>query len=113
MAKKPKSKKKPTYTKNPGLSGAGKPTLIKQDGERIVAQSELAQLQEKREKLQAQLEELDGEILELKRKRKEELMAELKELGLDVPRVTTVAASGEGGKKKGRPKGSKLSPEVI
>jgi hypothetical protein len=51
--------------------------------------------------------------LELKRKRKEELMAELKELGLDVPRVSTTASSGEGAKKKGRPKGSKLSPEII
>jgi hypothetical protein len=55
MAKKPKAKQ-PTYTKNPGLSRAGKPTLIKQNGDRIVAQSELAQVQEKREKLQAQLE---------------------------------------------------------
>ena len=51
MARRPK--KKATYTKNPGLSGSGKPTLVKQDGERIVAQTELAQLQDKREKLLA------------------------------------------------------------
>ena len=40
-----------------------------------MAQSELAQLQDKREKLQSQLNELDDEILAMKNKRKEELMA--------------------------------------
>ena len=100
MAK--KSKKNPTYTKNPGLSGSGKPTLIKPDGARIVAQSELSQLQEKRENLQNQLEEIDSQILELKNKRKAELLAELKELGLDVvPKGTASASTGES-KKKGK-----------
>lgn len=73
-----------------------------------MAQSELSQLQEKRDKLQTQLEELDGEILELKNKRKAELLAELKELGLDMPRVTA-ASSASDGKRKGRPKGFKMS----
>lgn len=109
MAK--KSKKKPTYTKNPGLSQAKAPTLIRQSGgERVMAQSELSQLQDKREDVQRQLDKLDADILELKNKRKEELLAELKELGLDVPRVSAASSSGDG-KRKGRPKGFKMSQE--
>jgi DNA repair exonuclease SbcCD ATPase subunit len=50
-----------------------------------VAQSELGQLQDKREHLIAQLEEIDNEIMALKKKRQAELMAELEELGLSVP----------------------------
>jgi hypothetical protein len=111
MAKKPKSKKKPTYTKNPGLGQAKAPTLIKQNGDRIVAQSELTQLQDKREEVQRQLDKLEADILELKNRRKEELLAELKELGLDMPRVSAASSSGDGGKRKGRPKGFKMSDE--
>lgn len=102
MAKKPK--KKPTYTKNPGLSQAKAPTLIKPNGDRIVAQSELTQLQQKREQIQSQLEEVDTQILELKNKRKEELLEELKALGLDVVPKTTASASSGDNKKKGTKK---------
>jgi hypothetical protein len=109
MAKKPLSKKKQTYSKNPGLSQAKAPTLIRQDGgERIVAQSELAQLQDKREDLQRELDKIDGQILELKNKRKDELLAELRELGLDVPRVKAKTQSTDG-KRRGRPEGFKMS----
>ena len=90
--------------KNPGLSQANAPTLIKATGERIVAQSELSQLQEKRDKLAAQLQEVDTQILEHKNKRKEELLAELHDLGLDVPTVSTWS-------RKGRPKGFKMSED--
>jgi DNA repair exonuclease SbcCD ATPase subunit len=50
-----------------------------------VAQSELGQLQDKREHLIAQLDEIDRQIMILKKKRQAELMAELEELGLSVP----------------------------
>lgn len=73
-----------------------------------MAQSELAQLQDKREQLQGELDKIDADILTLKNKRKEELLAELKELGLDVPRVAAASSSGNG-KRKGRPKGFKMS----
>jgi hypothetical protein len=102
-----KLKRDTTYTKNPGLSGSGRPTLIRNSGERILAQTELSQLQEKRDKLQAQVEELDEQILQLKTKRKDELLAELRELGLD----TLVPGSGASGTRKGRPKGYKMSEE--
>jgi hypothetical protein len=115
MIKKLQLKKRPSYVtklyiNNPGLSGSGKPTLIKQDGERIVAQSELAQLQEKRDRLQDTLHELDSQILALKTKRKDELLAELEALGLDgVPVSRVKASTGEGGRKKGRPRGFTMS----
>jgi hypothetical protein len=93
-----------------GLANDNRPAvLIRSTGERVMAQSELAQLQDKREKLQAQLNELDDEILAMKNKRKEELMAELKELGLDLPRLSP--SSNGDGKRKGRPKGFKMSEE--
>jgi len=57
-----------------------------------VAQSELAQLQDKRENLIAQLDEIDSQIMALKKKRQAELMAELEQLGLGVP---AAKASGE------------------
>jgi SMC interacting uncharacterized protein involved in chromosome segregation len=98
------SKVKTSQRKNPGLSQAKAPTLIKATGERIVAQSELTQLQEKRDKLAAQLQEIDAQILEHKNKRKEELLAELHDLGLDVPTLSTWS-------RKGRPKGFKMSEE--
>ena len=50
-----------------------------------MAQSELDQLQEKRDKVAAQLDEIEGEILAYKKKRQGELMAELEGLGLNVP----------------------------
>jgi hypothetical protein len=108
MAKKPK--KKPTYTKNPGLSQAKAPTLIRQSGERVMAQSELAQLQDKRENVKRELDKLDADILALKNKRKDELLAELQALGLDVPKMTATS-TGDGGKKKGRPKGFTMSED--
>lgn len=101
------AKKKVPAKNNPGLGQASTPTLIKPNGERIVAQSELAQLQEKRDKVQADLDDLDRQLLELKKRRKEELLAELDALGLDVtPRSTSSEPSG---KKKGRPKGVPMS----
>src|ERR1700704_4963712 len=66
------------------LKDARHPVLVKKTGERIVAQTEVRQLQEKRERIVAQLDEIDGEILALKKKRQAELMAELYELGLNV-----------------------------
>ena len=65
------------------LKDARHPVLVKKNGERIVAQTELGQLQEKRERIAAQLEEVDGEIVALKKKRHAELMAEIEELGLN------------------------------
>jgi DNA repair exonuclease SbcCD ATPase subunit len=50
-----------------------------------VAHTELGQLQDKREHLLAQLDQIDSEILALKKKRQAELIAELEELGLSVP----------------------------
>lgn len=93
-----------------GLADDKRPIVLnKQDGSRLVAQTELAQLQDKREKLQAQLEEFDDQILELKNRRKEELLAELKSLGLDVVPATKAKASTNDGKRKGRPSGFKMS----
>ena len=106
--------RKNALQKNPGLNTASTPTLVRQHtGERVVAQSELAQLQEKRDKMQADLHELDSQILVLKTKRKGELLAELEALGLDVvPAAKAKAAStGDGGKKKGRRKGFTMSEE--
>jgi DNA repair exonuclease SbcCD ATPase subunit len=56
-----------------------------------VAHSELGRLQEKRESLVAQLDEIDSEILSLKKKRHAELMAEIHELGLIAPATVKVA----------------------
>src|ERR1700704_5967937 len=67
------------------LKDARHPVLVRQSGERLVAQSELGQLQDKREHLIAQLDEINSEIMALKKKRQAELMAELEELGLTVP----------------------------
>jgi hypothetical protein len=67
------------------LKDARHPVLVKKNGERIVAQTELGQLQEKRERIVAQLDEIDGEIVALKKKRHAELMAEIEELGLNAP----------------------------
>jgi hypothetical protein len=108
MAKQPKRKI------HHGLADDKRPiVLTKPSGERIVAQTELAQLQEKREKLAAQLEELDGQILELKKKRHEELMAELHALGLDIPKTAARTKSGPSGngKRRGRPEGFKMTDE--
>jgi hypothetical protein len=49
-------------------------------------------------------------MLELKKKRREELLAELEGLGLDMPKVKTKGAT-EGGKQRGRPKGYTMSEE--
>ena len=57
-----------------------------------MAQSELGQLQDKREHLIAQLDEIDSQIMAVKKKRQAELMAELEELGLSVP----TSRAGEG-----------------
>jgi hypothetical protein len=86
--------------------------LTKSSGERIVAQSELAQLQEKRDRLQADLHELDSQILALKTRRKDELLAELEALGLDVvPNAKTKSASTGDGKRRGRREGFKMSEQ--
>jgi DNA repair exonuclease SbcCD ATPase subunit len=71
--------------KTHSLKDARHPVLVRQSGERLVAQSELGQLQDKREHLIAQLDEIDNQIMALKKKRQAELMAELEELGLSVP----------------------------
>src|SRR5258708_5358892 len=84
--------------KTHSLKDARHPVLVKKNGERIVAQTELGQLHEKREKIVAQLDEIDGEILALKKKRQAELMAELNELGLDA----SASAKVSGGKKTAR-----------
>lgn len=68
--------------KTHSLKDARHPVLIKKNGDRIVAQTELGQLQEKRERIVDQLGEVDGEIVAFKKKRQAELMAELEELGL-------------------------------
>jgi hypothetical protein len=106
MAKKPKKV-------HHGLADDKRPiVLTKSSGERIVAQSELAQLQEKRDRLQADLHELDSQILALKTKRKDELLAELEALGLDVvPAAKARAASSRDGKRRGRPEGFKMSEQ--
>lgn len=49
-------------------------------------QDQLDNLEEKRRGLQAQLDEVEGKMNELKKKRAEELYAELKELGLEAPK---------------------------
>ena len=68
------------------LKNVRPPVLVRQSsGERLVAQSELDQLQEKRAKAAAQLEEIDAEILAFKKKRHGELLAEIQRLGLNVP----------------------------
>jgi len=59
------------------------PTLVRQSGERIPMAQDLAALQERRVKLQEQIDEVDTKILDLKRERAAELLAELKELGYD------------------------------
>jgi DNA repair exonuclease SbcCD ATPase subunit len=75
--------------KTHSLKDARHPVLVRQSGERLVAQSELGQLQDKREHLIAQLDEIDSQIMTLKKKRQAELMAELEELGLSVPTSRT------------------------
>jgi DNA repair exonuclease SbcCD ATPase subunit len=56
---------------------------------------DLEQLQERRTKLQEQIDEVDTKIYEFKKIRRDELMAELKELGLeDMPKMKTAASSG-------------------
>jgi len=85
MAKRPAGK---THS----LKDARHPVLVRQSGERLVAQSELGQLQDKRKHLIAQLDEIDGAIMALKKKRQAELMAELEELGLSAP---TTRSGGE------------------
>lgn len=46
--------------------------------------TDLEKLQAQRKELEAKIEEIDTQILELKRERQQELLAELKALGLDV-----------------------------
>jgi hypothetical protein len=100
----------PKTKNNPGLGQAMAPILNKQSGEKIMAMSELDQLEDKRRGLAAQLEEIETQMLELKKKRREELLAELEGLGLDMAKVKTKGAS-EGGKQRGRPKGYTMSEE--
>jgi hypothetical protein len=101
----------PKTRNNPGLGQSLAPILNKQNGEKIMAMSELDQLEEKRRTLAKQLEEVEGQMLELKKKRREELLAELQALGLDeLPRVKTKAAA-DGSKHRGRPKGYTMSEE--
>jgi hypothetical protein len=77
--------------KTHSLKDVKHPVLVRQTGERLVAQSELGQLQDKRNHLIAQLDAIDSEILALKKKRQAELMAELEELGLNVPTPRSAA----------------------
>lgn len=64
--------------------------------------TEIVQLLEKRHRLQEQIAEIDGQILEHKNKRKDALLAELKDLGLDeLPRKL----------KPGRPKGYTMTEQ--
>jgi DNA repair exonuclease SbcCD ATPase subunit len=60
-----------------------------------LAQSELDQLEEKRAKAAAQLEEIEREILAYKKKRQGELLAELDDLGLSMPGARSAATAGE------------------
>jgi hypothetical protein len=64
---------------------------VKRDGERKVA-NEYQRLQQERQKLQEQIDEIDGKLNELKTARRDELLAELKELGF--------SATGSGGGRK-------------
>lgn len=65
--------------------------------------SELEKLQNQRDELVRQIDDLDARILVLKQQRKDELLAELKALGLDNPQG--------GASRKGRPRGFALSEE--
>jgi DNA repair exonuclease SbcCD ATPase subunit len=90
----PMAKKKAAKTHS--LKDAKHPVLVrKSTGERVMAQSELDQLQDKRDRISAQLEEVDAEILAYKKKRQAELMAELEGLGLSVPGAKSAAAASE------------------
>lgn len=60
-----------------------------------MAQSELDQLEEKRAKAAAQLDEIEDEILAYKKKRQAELLAELEGLGLTMPGSRSAAAAAE------------------
>jgi DNA repair exonuclease SbcCD ATPase subunit len=81
------------------LKNVRPPTLVRQSsGERLLAQSELDQLQERRDTLMAQVDEIDSEILAYKKKRQGELLAELEGLGLNMPGARS--AVGAGGEKK-------------
>lgn len=93
---------------NPGLSQASVPILNRQNGDRLMAMTELDQLEEKRRKLQSQLDEVESQVLALKTRRREELLEELRALGLD--EVPEVGGNGAGGR-KGRPRGFKMSDE--
>ena len=71
-----------------------------------MAQSEIDQLKDKRDKLASDLEDLDAQILDLKKKRYAELQAEMESLGMhSVPSPATL------GKKKGRQRGFKMSDD--
>ncbi len=59
------------------------PTLIKPDGRRLVAQSPLDQLLDRREDCQRQLDALDAQIREMKQQRRTVLLEELRSLGFD------------------------------
>jgi DNA repair exonuclease SbcCD ATPase subunit len=77
------------------LKNVRHPVLVRQNGERLVAQSELDQLEEKRAKAAAQLEEIESEILAYKKKRYDELKKEMEALGLNVPAPAKLSAVGE------------------
>jgi DNA repair exonuclease SbcCD ATPase subunit len=68
-----------------------KPQVVLKIGERKLA-NEYAQLQKEREKLQAQIAEIDEKLNELKTARRDELLAELRELGF--------SPTGSGGSRK-------------
>jgi len=55
---------------------------------------DLEQLLERRAKLQEQIDEVETKILEQKKSRRDELLAELKELGFDGPAPRRTPASG-------------------
>jgi hypothetical protein len=96
---------------NPGLGQALAPILNKQSGEKLMAMSELDQLEDRRRTLAGELEQVEAKILEVKKRRRDELLAELEGLGLDIPAArvrTATSASGEG-KRRGRPKGYMMS----
>jgi len=76
VSKKPSRNTRKARTATP----ARPPILVKHTGERLVA-NEYAQLQKERDKLQAQIAEIDGKLRDMRSARQHELLAELKELG--------------------------------
>jgi DNA repair exonuclease SbcCD ATPase subunit len=60
-----------------------------------LAQSELDQLEERRAKAAAQLDDIEGEILAYKKKRQGELLAELEGLGLSMPGAKSAVGAGD------------------